>query len=160
MGQHKASSPGQKGTKATPQQQDQNSRPIPSQQPGVSDRPLSFTGSFPSSANPSRQQAFPLPQPPASPSLLQHRWSPEKEKDAIASMTLFRTGNFFVRAFAPRLQADSLAQTGARGNLLERISWASAEKQRLLAAQTRLLPRIETFTLSQRRPIPFPGWLR
>src|SRR5260370_8105318 len=107
-----------------------------------------------------RHEGSPLTQPPASPSLLQHRWSPEKEKDAVASLTLFRTGNFFVRAFAPRLQADSLAKTGARGNLLEGISWASAEKQRLLPAQTRVLPQIKPFTCSQRRPIPFPGWLR
>src|SRR5438046_4592840 len=103
IGQHKASTPRQKGFKAMPQQQGQDSRPIPSQQPGASDRPLSFTGPFPSRANPSRQQAFPLPRPPASPPPLQHRWSPEKEKDA-ASLTVFRTANFFVQAFAPHLR--------------------------------------------------------
>jgi hypothetical protein len=164
IGQHKAGVPGQKGFKATSQQQDQQSRSIPGQQPGVSGRPSSFT---PAEANPRRQQAFPPQQPPAPPPSLQPRWSTEKEKDAATSLTLFRAANFFVHAFAPRLRADSPAKTDSEGNLLERIRWTSAEKQRLLAAQTRLLPQIETFNaahnvshnVSQRREIPIPAWL-
>jgi cellulose synthase/poly-beta-1,6-N-acetylglucosamine synthase-like glycosyltransferase len=158
IGQHKASAPAQKGLKATSRQQSKDPRFLPSQQPDVSGRALSFV---PPSPNPSRQQqAFALPQSPASPpSSL--RWSPEK--NAAASLTLFRTANFFVQAFMPRLRADPLAKTGTEGNLLERIRWVSAEQQRLLAAQTRLLPRIETFNvshnMSRRREISIPGWL-
>jgi hypothetical protein len=41
----------------------------------------------------------------------------------------------------------------------ERMRWAWAQQQRLLAAQTRFLPRIDTFSVSLRREIPIPGWL-
>ena len=88
------------------------------------------------------------PQPPAPPPPSRPQWSPDKEKDAAASLTMFRAANFFVQAFAPRLRTDSLAKTGSEGSLRERIRWTSAEEQRLLAAQTRLLPRIETFNVS------------
>ncbi len=95
----------------------------------------------------------------ASPSPLQSLQLPEKEKDAAAGLTLLRRANFFVHVFAPHLQAGSFAGAGSEGSLLERIRWTSAEKQRLLAAQTRVLPRIDLFHLSQRREIPIYGWL-
>jgi 4-amino-4-deoxy-L-arabinose transferase-like glycosyltransferase len=128
------------------QQQDQGSWLIPGQQPDVSGQSPSFTPPFPPSVSPSRPQPRP-------------RWPPEEEKDTAANPTLFRTANFFVHVFVPRSRADSLTKTGAKESQLERIRWASAEKQRLLAAQTRLLPRIDTFSVSQRREIPIPGWL-
>jgi len=71
---------------------------------------------------------------------------------------MFRTGNFFVHAFAPRLRTGTLARTGAEGTILERIRWTSAEKQRLLEAQTRLLPQIDTFNAAQWREIAIPAW--
>lgn len=153
IGQHKASIPGQQGAKATSQRQDHASRPIPGQQPGVSDRPLSFAPPYPPSVYPSRPQAFPRP--------------PERGRDAAASLTLFRTGNFFVQAFAPRFRA----KTGSQGSLRERIRWTSVEEQRLLAAQTRLLPQVDIFDIPynfsrntsnnmvKRHKIPIPGWL-
>ena len=120
-----------------------------------------------SGAKPGRPQAFPLPQSPVSPPPPRPRWPPEKEKDPAASLTLFRAANFFVQAFTPRLRTGSLARTGMEGSMRERVRWTSAEEQRLLAAQTRLLPRIEPFNVShdmsrnvsQRREIPIPGWL-
>jgi 4-amino-4-deoxy-L-arabinose transferase-like glycosyltransferase len=71
---------------------------------------------------------------------------------------MFRTGNFFVHAFAPRLRTGTLPRTGAEGTILERIRWTSAEKQRLLEAQTRLLPQIDTFNAAQWREIAIPAW--
>src|SRR5207247_2126228 len=49
--------------------------------------------------------------------------------------------------------------SNALGIQQERMRWAWAQKQRLLAAQTRFLPRIDTFSVSLRREIPIPGWL-
>jgi 4-amino-4-deoxy-L-arabinose transferase-like glycosyltransferase len=42
---------------------------------------------------------------------------------------------------------------------LERIRWVSAEKQRLMAAQTRLLPQIDTVNATLRQEIAIPSWL-
>ncbi|HEU5369991.1 MAG TPA: glycosyltransferase, partial [Ktedonobacterales bacterium] len=103
----------------------------------------------------------PRPQPPA-PLPAPDPWHPEQARDPGASMTLVRAANFFVHAFAPRAQADSLAITGAAPGLPEGIPWTSAEKQRLLRAPTRLLPRRETLKIAQRaqpRDIPLPSWL-
>lgn len=105
------------------------------------------------------------PQPPPQspgPSWGQPRQSPppqsvENEKDA-SNLTMFRTANFFVHAFTPRLRTGTLQKTGAEGTILERIRWTSAEKQRLLEAQTRLLPQIDTFNAAQWREIAIPGW--
>jgi glycosyltransferase XagB len=109
------------------------------------------------------------PQPPASPQPLvsppwqRPQWPPEKEKDAAASLTLFRAPNFFVQAFSSRSRTGSHTKTGSGRSLRERIRWTSAEEQRLLAAQTRLLPRIETanvsHSVSRAAAIPIPGWL-
>lgn len=103
------------------------------------------------------------PQPPLPPG---PSWGPprqqttprvEDERDA-SNLTMFRTGNFFVHAFAPRLRTGTLPRTGAEGTILERIRWTSAEKQRLLEAQTRLLPQIDTFNAAQWREIAIPAW--
>jgi cellulose synthase/poly-beta-1,6-N-acetylglucosamine synthase-like glycosyltransferase len=105
----------------------------------------------------------PRPQPPALPSAPQP-WQPSAPGQKPASrMTLVRTANFFVHAFAPGAQADSLAGTGAGASPLNRTTgWVLAERQRLLRATTRMLPRRETFKLSylaQQRDIPLPGWM-
>ncbi|HLW02942.1 MAG TPA: glycosyltransferase [Ktedonobacterales bacterium] len=90
-------------------------------------------------------------------------WRPAAQaQDPSASQTMVRAANFFVHTFAPRAQADSLAITSAAGSLPENVPWASAEKQRLLKARTRLLPRRDTLKvaqIAQRREIPLPGWL-
>jgi hypothetical protein len=91
-----------------------------------------------------------MPQLP--PSLRSWR-SPEKEQDAASNLTLFRAANFFVRVFAPR---SHLTRNGTMGIQQERMRWAWAQQQRLLAAQTRFLPRIDTFSVSLRREIPIP----
>src|ERR1039457_4363243 len=70
------------------------------------------------------------------------------------NVTLFRTANFFVHVVSPLLKTGSLIRTGALKTgalrragggetILERVRWTSAEKQRLLAAQTRLLPQAD-----------------
>ncbi|MDQ2886214.1 MAG: glycosyltransferase family 39 protein [Chloroflexota bacterium] len=75
------------------------------------------------------------------------------------SVTLFRTGNFFVHAFTPIQKTGRLQNASGNATILERIRWTSAEKQRLLAAQTRLLPQIDTFDNAQWQEIPIPAWL-
>jgi cellulose synthase/poly-beta-1,6-N-acetylglucosamine synthase-like glycosyltransferase len=104
---------------------------------------------------PRLQPLAPLPTP--------QPWQPSaKGPGKTARMTRARASNFFVHAFASPVQADSLAITGAEASLLEGTGWASAEKQRLLKARTRLLPRRDTFKIShlaQQREIPLPGWL-
>ncbi len=102
----------------------------------------------------------PAPSVPSSPP---QPWrSPEKEQDTAAHQTLVHAPNFFVHAFASGPQAGSLAITGAEESLLEQTRWTSEERQRLLQARTRMLPRRETFKLAhiaQQREIPLPGWL-
>lgn len=96
-----------------------------------------------------------------------------KEQDVIlearakdlANVTLYRATNFFVHAFTPLVKTGALLKTGTLGRssgdatLLERIRWTSAEKKRLMEAQTRLLPQIDTINASQWREIAIPGWL-
>src|SRR5258707_6081500 len=80
--------------------------------------------------------------------------SPDKEQSS--NLTLFRAANFFVHVFGPR---SPLTRNGTMGIQQEKMRWAWAQKQRLLAAQTCFLPQIETFSISLRRKIPLPGWL-
>jgi cellulose synthase/poly-beta-1,6-N-acetylglucosamine synthase-like glycosyltransferase/4-amino-4-deoxy-L-arabinose transferase-like glycosyltransferase len=104
--------------------------------------------------SPRPQPLAPLPSP--------QPWRPpQSEEQDAASMTLVRAPNFFVRAFAPRSQADSLTITGARGSLLDRIRWTSTDRQWLFEAQPRLLPQADISQASHtaQREIPLPGWL-
>ncbi len=85
----------------------------------------------------------------------------EPERD-LGNVTLFRTTNFFVHAFTPHLRTGTLRKTSkdvGNATLLERVRWTSAEKQRLVAAQTRLLPNVDTFNAAQWREISIPAWL-
>lgn len=77
------------------------------------------------------------------------------EKD-FASATLFRTTNFFVHAFTPVVKTSALQKAGGNATILERVRWVSAEKQRLMAAQTRLLPQAETVDASLFHEITIP----
>src|SRR5216684_1152837 len=124
-------------------QQDQDSIQLRNAQPGI--------GGAPQPPMP------PGPGTPREPQALQR----ESEEDP-ADVTLFRTGNFFVHAFSPQLRTGTLRKVSKDvGNvtLLERIRWTSAEKQRLIEAQTRLLPDIDTFNVAQWREIAIPAWL-
>ncbi len=82
----------------------------------------------------------------------------QQEPKDVGSVTLFRTGNFFVHAFTPIQKTGRLQNANGSATIIERIRWTSAEKQRLLAAQTRLLPQIDTFDTAQWQEIPIPGW--
>ena len=82
----------------------------------------------------------------------------QQETKDVGSVTLFRTGNFFVHAFTPIQKTGRLQNASGNATIIERIRWTSAEKQRLLAAQTRLLPQIDTFDTAQWQEIPIPGW--
>jgi len=92
------------------------------------------------------------------PSGSQQRPPRQPEAKDPGSVTLFRTGNFFVHAFTPIQKTGRLQNASGNATILERIRWTSAEKQRLLAAQTRLLPQIDTFDNAQWQEIPIPGW--
>ena len=83
----------------------------------------------------------------------------QQEARDPGNVTLFRTGNFFVHAFTPIQKTGRLQNASGNATILERIRWTSAEKQRLLAAQTRLLPQIDTFDNAQWQEIPIPSWL-
>ncbi len=85
---------------------------------------------------------------------------PQQQSEAKdpGNVTLFRTGNFFVHAFTPLQKTGRLQNASGSATVLERIRWTSAEKQRLLAAQTRLLPQIDTFDNAQWQEIPIPYW--
>src|SRR5260370_22505356 len=118
-------------------QQDQDSIQLRNAQPGIGGAPQP-----------------PMPPGPGTPQR-------ESEEDP-ADVTLFRTGNFFVHAFTPQLRTGTLRKVSKDvGNvtLLERIRWTSAEKQRLIEAQTRLLPDVNTFNVAQWREIAIPAWL-
>lgn len=85
------------------------------------------------------------------------------EKDP-GNVTLFRTGNFFVHVVTPLLKTGALRtgglrQAGAGETIIERIRWTSVEKQRLMAAQTRLLPQAEPINATLRHEITLPIWL-
>ena len=83
---------------------------------------------------------------------------PQQQAKDPGSVTLFRTGNFFVHAFTPIQKTGRLQNASGSATIIERIRWTSAEKQRLLAAQTRLLPQIDTFNNAQWQEIPIPHW--
>jgi Dolichyl-phosphate-mannose-protein mannosyltransferase len=75
------------------------------------------------------------------------------------NVTLFRTNNFFVHAFTPLRKTGSLLKADGSATVLERIRWVSVEKQRLEAAQTRLLPQTETVNQSLLQEITVSGWV-
>lgn len=93
-----------------------------------------------------------LPVEPAGSSSLQE---PASEDDP-GSITLFRAPTFNVHAFTSRSHIEGLQN--ARGkSLLAKIGWASAQRQRLIAAETHPLPQVEI--LSQSQDIALPLWL-
>src|SRR5579883_2601538 len=100
------------------------------------------------------QQRLPYYPQPQQPPVQQ---AAKQEKDE-SNLTLFRTANFFVHAFTPRSK-NGAPQPPPEGTILERIRWTSAEKQRLVEAQTRLLPQIDTYNASKWREIAIPVWL-
>lgn len=77
------------------------------------------------------------------------------EKD-VGNVTLFRTANFFVHAFTPVVKTGTLQKASGNETILERLRWTSTEKERLMAAQTRLLPQVDTVSASQWREISIP----
>src|SRR5215831_2796867 len=97
-------------------QQDQDSMQHRNAQPGIGGAPQP-----------------PMPPKPGTPGEPQ---APQQESERDpANVTLFRAGNFFLHAFAPRLRTGTLRKASKDvGNvtLLERIRWTSAEKQRLM----------------------------
>ncbi|GCE28293.1 hypothetical protein KDA_37770 [Dictyobacter alpinus] len=120
------------------------------------------------------------PQPPIVPGSGSpgSRWiqsAPEPEEKNEGNVTLFRTGNFFVHIVSPLLNTiqtgvlktgalrtgtSALRKPGGGGEtILERIRWTSVEKDRLMAAQTRLLPQAEPINTAQWREIAVPTWL-
>lgn len=82
-----------------------------------------------------------------------------REERDPGSVTLFRTGNFFVHAFEPLKKTGALLRGDGSTTIIERIRWTSAEKQRLMAAQTRLLPQADTVSSSLWHEIVIPTWL-
>ncbi|HXX78903.1 MAG TPA: hypothetical protein VEI53_10445, partial [Ktedonobacteraceae bacterium] len=81
--------------------------------------------------------------------------NPKSEKD-LANVTLFRTANFFVHAFTPVVKTGTLKKASGNETILEKLRWTSIEKERLMAAQTRLLPQVEAVGVSQRHEISIP----
>jgi hypothetical protein len=79
----------------------------------------------------------------------------KSEKDP-GNVTLFRTANFFVHAFTPVVKTGTLRKASGNETILERVRWTSTEKERLMAAQTRLLPQVDAVGVSQRREISIP----
>ncbi len=77
------------------------------------------------------------------------------EKDP-GNVTLFRTANFFVHAFTPVVKTGTLQKASGNETILERLRWTSTEKERLMAAQTLLLPQVDTADASQRHEISIP----
>jgi 4-amino-4-deoxy-L-arabinose transferase-like glycosyltransferase len=75
------------------------------------------------------------------------------------NVTLFRTTNFFVHAFTPALKTGTLQKASGNATILERIRWTSVEKQRMMAAQTRLLPQNDTVNAAQWHEITIPAGL-
>lgn len=80
----------------------------------------------------------------------------QRPKRDPGNVTLFRTTNFFVHAFTPVVKTGALQKANGNATILERIRWTSSEKQRLMAAQTRLLPQLETANSAQRQEITVP----
>jgi 4-amino-4-deoxy-L-arabinose transferase-like glycosyltransferase len=134
--------------------QDQRPGQIQNPPPGAfrPPQPPAPTPGFQQGQQPPQPQPpyYPPPQPPA-----QQAANREKEE---SNLTLFRTANFFVHAFTPRARTGA-PQPPPEGTILERIRWTSAEKQRLVEAQTRLLPQIDTYNAAKWREIAIPVWL-
>lgn len=95
---------------------------------------------------------------------------PSQDEKDPGSVTIFRTVNFFVHVVTPLIKTGSLIRTGAlrtgalrnktgEETLLERIRWISMEKQRLMAAQTRLLPQAELTDVLPGHELSIPTWL-
>src|SRR5437764_6386792 len=113
----------------------------------------------------SKQQGNAPAQPPGSAVAPRQQLPPSSamEKDP-GNVTIFRTSNFFVHVVTPLLKTGVLRTGGLRTagggeTILERIRWTSAEKQRLMAAQTRLLPQAEPINSTLRHEISIPVWL-
>ncbi len=115
--------------------------------------PGSARPSMPPSFRPDVQWGRQIP-PPSQPRVQ----TQVQEKDP-GSVTLFRTNNFFVHSFEPLRKTGALLKGDGSTSLLERIRWISAEKQRLMAAQTRLLPQADTFSSTLLHEIAIPTWL-
>lgn len=87
---------------------------------------------------------------------MNQRIEDKSERDP-GNVTLFRTANFFVHAFTPQVvKTGSLRKMGGGTTIIERIRWTSAEKQRLMAAQTRLLPQLDTANAAQGQELTVP----
>lgn len=106
-------------------------------------------------------QAYPggPPQYPPVPPYPANAPGPQQPEKDPGNVTMFRTTNFFVHVVTPLLKTGSLQRAGGNATILERVRWVSIEKQRLMAAQTRLLPQVDTATSSLRHEIAIPGWL-
>ncbi len=112
---------------------------------------------LPEAARPEQQA-----RPPAVPGTPWEQQVPLKQKDPDrepGDVTLFRTSNFFVHAFATMVKTGKLQQASGSTTVLERIRWISVEKQRLMAAQTRLLPQTEIASAARWQEIVIAGWL-
>lgn len=79
-------------------------------------------------------------------------------EDEPGSITLFRVPTFTVHAFTSRSRMNA-QQDAKAGSFLKRIGWASAERRRLVDADTHILPRVEITSASRRGEIPLPAWL-
>lgn len=79
---------------------------------------------------------------------------PSDEFD-VGSVTIFRTAQFFVHAAQGK--SRPLYHSSGNTTLLEQIRWVSTERQRVLEAETRLLPQIDLIN-PVRREIIIPGW--
>ncbi len=80
----------------------------------------------------------------------------KRKSENLANVTLFRTANFFVHAFTPVVKTGTLQKASGNETILERFRWTSTEKERLMAAQTRLLPQVDEVGVSQRHEISIP----
>jgi hypothetical protein len=128
-----------------PEQQNQRNRP---ETIGLSMPPSSGSG-----AQWGRQA------PPPSQPQIQAQVSVQEQENDPGSVTLFRTGNFFVHVFEPLRKTGALLRGDGSATIIERIRWTSAEKQRLMAAQTRLLPQVDTVSSTLLHEITIPTWL-
>jgi 4-amino-4-deoxy-L-arabinose transferase-like glycosyltransferase len=54
------------------------------------------------------------------------------------------------------VRTGTLKKASGNETILEKLRWTSIEKERLMAAQTRLLPQVEAVGVSQRHEISFP----
>jgi 4-amino-4-deoxy-L-arabinose transferase and related glycosyltransferases of PMT family len=91
-----------------------------------------------------------------------HRESSEVEDvpkdDYRTSVTLLRLPNFYVRAFTPHAHTDEVDHDVHDTSFLEKIGWNSAEKKRMVDAETRLLPRVDIMNALGWQAIPIPLW--